>query len=185
MRKYRYILQFGSADGGWYNQRVGSGNVLYDVERRYWDAIARGKATLGYIRIWDDQEFKAVTVQPFSEVRIKTDEERAASAARAEAASAANEAYWAAEKVRVAEAIAAEKVLIEAAREALKDRELAGPGAYDNLDSWEQHIIGSSLSEAYYASDIDGYGDEGAGYDIGKFAENLLALGWVYQPQSK
>lgn len=39
-----------------------------------------------------------------------------------------------------------------------------------------------SVGEAMAASDRDGYGDEGAGYDMAKFATELEARGWVFRP---
>lgn len=37
-----------------------------------------------------------------------------------------------------------------------------------------------SIEWAKGEADIDGYGDEGAGYDYEVFAEKLEACGWVY-----
>lgn len=39
------------------------------------------------------------------------------------------------------------------------------------------------VAEAHAASDIDGHGDEGAGYDYAVFVKNLEAAGWSYQPK--
>ena len=40
-----------------------------------------------------------------------------------------------------------------------------------------------SIAEAKRAADIDGYGDEGDGYDLDAFALELEARGWRYQPK--
>lgn len=37
-----------------------------------------------------------------------------------------------------------------------------------------------TVFEAHRDSDIDGYGDEGEGYDYEKFADALEAAGWQY-----
>jgi hypothetical protein len=39
-----------------------------------------------------------------------------------------------------------------------------------------------AIGEAKVAADIDGYGDEGAGYDLAVFARELEARGWRYEP---
>lgn len=40
----------------------------------------------------------------------------------------------------------------------------------------------AAIREAHSLADIDGYGDEGEGYDYSVFARELEARGWVFQP---
>lgn len=37
-----------------------------------------------------------------------------------------------------------------------------------------------AIEEAHHISDIDGYGDEGDGYDYDRFAAELERRGWVW-----
>jgi hypothetical protein len=41
----------------------------------------------------------------------------------------------------------------------------------------------ASIQDSKVAADIDGYGDEGAGYDLAVFARELESRGWRYEPQ--
>lgn len=42
--------------------------------------------------------------------------------------------------------------------------------------------LAQQLHDLHAECDIDGYGDEGAGYDMRQFADLLLAHGWVPPP---
>jgi hypothetical protein len=46
----------------------------------------------------------------------------------------------------------------------------------------EQDPRQATIFDAHMESDIDGWGDEGEGYDYGKFANELEKRGWVFSP---
>jgi hypothetical protein len=71
------------------------------------------------------------------------------------------------------------------ARRNLTPKTLTTQKDFHALPQQEQDIITEDLQNAYADADIDGHGDEGAGYDMKKFTENLLKLGWVYKPKTK
>ena len=71
------------------------------------------------------------------------------------------------------------------ARRNLTPKTLTNQRDFRALPKQEQDIITEDLQNAYADTDIDGNGDEGAGYDMKKFTENLLKLGWVYKPKAK
>lgn len=41
----------------------------------------------------------------------------------------------------------------------------------------------AAIREAHSLADIDGYGDEGEGYDYSVFARELEARGWMFMPE--
>ena len=75
----------------------------------------------------------------------------------------------------------------------------AGPMDKEKYDSFKEYLLSKiadqeddpvltdrelSIREAHSLSDIDGYGDEGAGYDYTVFAAELEKRGWVFQPKT-
>lgn len=64
----------------------------------------------------------------------------------------------------------------------LQNKTLATINDFETLNHEEQTIIAGDIEKAYYDTALDGYGDEGAGYDSTQFTKNLIKLGWVYNP---
>lgn len=51
---------------------------------------------------------------------------------------------------------------------------------YAELSKREKEALVGSTVYAYTDTNIDGYGDEGEGYDGEVFVQNLLAMGWTF-----
>lgn len=53
--------------------------------------------------------------------------------------------------------------------------------ALDNLPSGQLYQLERLSEAAFRDTDIEGYGDEGAGYDAKEFVRNLIEAGWVFR----
>lgn len=132
------------------------------------------------VRVWDGLN-RVVYIAPAP--HVFTPEELAEKAKRAEEHKAREAAYW--EKYNAeldaqmviynAEQAAAEAKVAQATVDSVE--------AFEALSHAEQGILIGGVVGAYLDTNIDGYGDEGAGYDGFEFAQNLLKLGWVFQPK--
>jgi hypothetical protein len=59
---------------------------------------------------------------------------------------------------------------------------LRTPSDVDSLTATQTEALGVMLTEVKRAADIDGHGDEGAGYDMAEFARQMIARGWSFEP---
>jgi len=182
--KLRYQIQVRTADGeGWENRPSGTSllaNDLWSLHQRVWGMIRNGRATYETVRIWDNEE-KQVSEVPTScpvdparrlEINKRTAERKAQ-----------EEIRYAQERAEAEVRYQAHLVAEETARQVLRATKVETVDQFNQLDRLQRDLLVGDVASAYRDTDIDGYGDEGAGYDVDKFTEKLLAMGWTYNPQ--
>jgi hypothetical protein len=142
--------------------------------------VEDGHVTEDKVRVWDSVDNEVyVHIPPYV-----FSEEELAERARLKEERARVDAI-AAEKQRQEneKAIAIYHAELERGRETLKTKTVDSVEALSTLSPMEQEILFNQIGNAHADSDIDGWGDEGAGYDMRVMAEKLIELGWVYQPK--
>ena len=174
----RFQLQTENISAKWENLRGYSSTFPGRLEHKMSRLIANGMLEKN-VRIWDNQLNTIHVPEP---IYIEPEEKRLAREARQAEYRLKEEA---AEAIRQAEAKREYEEYTrkrEEANASLKTKTVEGLEALTQLPAEERDILETELSMAYSRTNIDGYGDEGAGYDISEFAENLIKLGWVYNP---
>jgi hypothetical protein len=182
--KLRYQIQVRTADGeGWENRPSGMSllaNDLWSLHQRVWGMIRNGRATYETVRIWDNEE-KQVSEVPTScpvdpvrrlEINKRTAERKAQ-----------EEIRYAQERAEAEVRLEAYRVKQEAARQTLRTTTIQTVDQFNQLNRLQRDLLVDDVASAYADTNIDGYGDEGAGYDVEKFTQKLLAMGWTYNPQ--
>jgi hypothetical protein len=180
----RYRIEFLNLFYKWEYRRQSSSfpeNLVQRVNRM----VEAGTVNADSVRVWDSVN-NEVYVAP--EPYVFTEAELAEKAAR-KAAWEVQEAQRAveaeAERLALNEFLAQEEVLSAEAAVSLNQKTITNQEDLNALSERERYLLQNAVADAYGDSDIDGYGDEGAGYDTNVFIQNLLALGWVYQPPQK
>lgn len=183
--KFRYQLQVRTVDGaGWENRPSGLSEFRNDpwyLNEDAWRLIRRGHATYETVRIWDNEEKKALelpTSCPVDPAAILRRNKRTAELKVQRGMEIARER----EEVEIRSSLRA--VVEEKAREEFQHVTVSTVDQFNQLNDMHKDFIIGDLAEAYRSTDIDGWGDEGAGYDLNKFVQNLINLGWRFDPRS-
>jgi hypothetical protein len=185
INRNRYRIEFLNLFYKWEPQLGQSSSFPDKLVQRANQMVADGTVTADNVRVWDNLNNEVyVTPEPyvFTEAELAEqaarkaawEEQEAQRAAEAEVLRLEFEEFLAQEEVRDAEAVAS-----------LNQKTISSPKDLDALNQRERYLLQNAVADAYGDSDINGYGDEGAGYDTNVFIQNLLALGWVYQPVQK
>lgn len=179
----RYQIQTLNSDGQW--KFEGGKFHAMSMDNRIYFAIRKGY-TAEKVRVWDHVTGAVYAPQPSVEL---TNEQKAERAEIERKNAILNAQYKAEAEAKLA---AAQKVFdvqlaqyhaaVSEAEQSLESKTVDMDN-YLSLNQHEKDVLINKTTEAYTSTNIDGYGDEGAGYDADKFVENLLRLGWVYQPQ--
>ena len=178
---FTYVIQAKTITGEWVNRKGGSSTFPDGLQGRIDRLVAKseGAVRAENFRIWDTKKEEVWIPEP---IHVPSPEQ----VAEREARKAERDREYAIqrEKDQAAAQVAYDEYLRLAAiaRESVSGKTVASVEDFNSLPDGEKDILWGDLSTAYSSTDIDGYGDEGAGYDITKFAENLLKLGWVYNP---
>lgn len=178
----RYQIQVLNSTGQW--EFRGGKFSWMSLDNRVALATRKG-AIADDVRVWDHQENGVYVPEPVVEL---TDAQKAERAEIERKNAILNAQYQAEAEAQLAAAQKESKIALEkyyaavaAAEQALKSKTVDA-SSYSLLTEPERGVLIDLTVDAYRSTDIDGYGDEGAGYDSDKFVKNLLKLGWVYQP---
>jgi len=172
----RYRIQTLNATGQWEDTRARSNYPQYLVSRI--TSFPRPEDS----RVWDTETDTLYIAPP---IYIETEEQKAERAVRRAAANLADEKYWAEKDAENAKLRAQWERETKEARESLEQKTLSTTEDFANLSEHEKALVTCDLQDAYSVANIDGYGDEGAGYNMDEFAANLIKLGWEYNPKGK
>jgi hypothetical protein len=180
----RYRIEFLNLFYKWEYRRQSSSfpeNLVQRVNRM----VEAGTVNADSVRVWDSVNNEVyVAPKPYVFTEAELAEKATRKAAREEEkAQRAVEAE--AERLALDEFLAQEEVLSAEAAASLNQKTITNQEDLNALSERERRLLQNAVASAYGDSDIDGYGDEGAGYDTNVFIQSLLALGWVYQPVQK
>lgn len=174
----RYQVQRLNAVNVWEDIRGRRAMFGEDLVWRIERDVAKGARAEDF-RIWDTETNQVyIPTPPYvpTEEELRAREERQAKwkAERdAERAIEQEEARLRYEQYKVEEAVAAES---------LATRNIHSVEDFLSLPEMERGLLVSAVADAYSSTDIDGYGDEGSGYDVDLFIQKLLQAGWTLTP---
>ena len=172
----RYRIQTLNATGQWEDTRARS-NYPQSLASRIAN-FPRPQDS----RVWDTETDTLYIAPP---LYVETEEQKTERVARWEAAKLVDQKYWADKDAENAKLRAQWKRETQEARESLEQKTLSTTEDFDNLSDHEKALVTCDLQDAHNATNIDGYGDEGEGYNMEEFAANLIRLGWEYNPKGK